>query len=448
MKISEFYKTMYVDASSYDNLRKIASVADGLKNSGRKVINTVVDKNIKNEVKVSRLKSTVAEHTEYLHGEDNLVDVIVNMARRYVGANNLPLLKDEGNFGKRFVNESSADRYISTLGEKYLDYIFPKDDNAILVKQEFEGEQIEPRFYVPIIPLIFVNGSPSAISTGFFQNILPRKINDVIKMVEKYIETGVVKVPKPGWEGFKGTIKQREEKRKWAVYGKFERKNTTTIEITEVPVGIELKDYLLALDSLVENKIISSYTDQSENEKFHFTVRVSRKFTAMDDEEIYEALHLKSTNKKFVENYTVMGENNRIEVFETPEEVFLAYAKIREKFYSLRKEHLISSTIDDLKKLASRYLFVKNIVDGNIVVNGKKKDEILKQIKEIPKIEPDTEGSFEFLLRMPIYSLTKEKMEELMQQIKDKKFQLDEYKATEEKDFWKNDLSLLKSHLK
>jgi len=216
LTITEFYMTMYVDASSYDNLRSIASITDGLKNSGRKVLSTVLDKGIKKEVKVSRLKSTVSEHTEYLHGEDNLASVIVNMARRYTGSNNLPLMKDQGNFGKRFINEASADRYISTSGEKYIEYLYPKADNGILIQQEFEGEKIEPRFFVPIIPMIFVNGSPNAISTGFAQNILPRPVNQIIKMVETYLEKGTIKVPKPGWAGFKGTVKQdTENKRKW-----------------------------------------------------------------------------------------------------------------------------------------------------------------------------------------------------------------------------------------
>ena len=236
--------TMYVDASSYDNLRKIASVTDGLKNSGRKVLTTVLDKNIKSDVKVSRLKSTVSEYTEYLHGEDNLSNVIVNMARRYAGSNNLPLIKDEGNFGKRFINEASADRYISTASEDYLEYIFPKADKGILVQQEFESINIEPRYFVPIIPMLLVNGSRNAISTGFAQNILPRPINQIIKMVESRLEGSTVKVPKPGWVKFKGSVRQGAEKRKWIVLGKFNRVNTTTIEITELPVGVELKKYL------------------------------------------------------------------------------------------------------------------------------------------------------------------------------------------------------------
>jgi DNA gyrase/topoisomerase IV subunit A len=69
MKISDFYNTDYADYASYDNLRKIASAIDGQKNTARKIVCTVMDKNINTELKVSQLSNKMAEHTEYLHGD-------------------------------------------------------------------------------------------------------------------------------------------------------------------------------------------------------------------------------------------------------------------------------------------------------------------------------------------------------------------------------------------
>ena len=47
MKISDFFNNDYVNQASYDNLRKIASVVDGQKNASRKVLYTILEKNIK-----------------------------------------------------------------------------------------------------------------------------------------------------------------------------------------------------------------------------------------------------------------------------------------------------------------------------------------------------------------------------------------------------------------
>src|SRR6056300_196271 len=100
MKISEFFNNDYVDQASYDNLRKIASLVDGQKNASRKILYTVLEKNIKEKVKVSQLGSKVAEYAEYLHG--SLDGVVVNLAQDFTGTNNIPLLQKKGNFGTRF----------------------------------------------------------------------------------------------------------------------------------------------------------------------------------------------------------------------------------------------------------------------------------------------------------------------------------------------------------
>ncbi len=447
MDISNFFSTMYIDASSYECLRKIASVSDGLKNSGRKVIYTVLDKNLNSSVKVSRLKSTVSEHTEYIHGEDNLSPVIVNLARRYTGSNNLPLLKEDGNFGKRFIPESSADRYISTSVEKYLSTIFHKDDNEILVKQEFEGTPIEPRYLVPVIPMLLVNGA-MGIAIGFAQLILPRPLPQIIKMTETFIDTGKVKVPKPGWSNFNGTIENDTvNKRKWIVSGAMNIVNSTTIDITEIPIGITLKDYQNILDDLKDNKVISDYEDRSENDIFNFRVRVTRNFSSMSEKDILSALKLRDADKRFVENYTTMGVDNRILLSETPEELFLTYAKIREEFYTKRKENIIKQLNEDIIFLVSKISFIKNVTEDNIIISKRTKSEIISQLSNFNEIK-EFDGGYDYLLRLPIYSLTKEKIDELMNKMSEKKSELETIQSKTEKQLWKDDLEALKKSIK
>ena len=91
-------------------------------------------------------------------------------------------------------------------------------------------------------------------------------------------------------------------------------------------------------------------------------------------------------------------------------------------------------------------MFVKAIVDKTIVVANKKKDDIVKQIEKQPKILKQ-DGSYEYLLRMQIYNLTAEKLEELKCQIKSKKEEFDSIKKTPVEDMWTNDLHELKKVL-
>ena len=441
MKITKFYETDYIDAASYDNLRKIASVADGLKNSGRKVIHTVIQKNINKDVKVSRIQSTISEFTDYLHGEDNLSDVIVNMARRYVGTNQLPLLKDEGNFGKRFKPKASAGRYIFTHKEPIVDKLFNQDDYFSLKHQTFEDMDIEPRYYIPVLPMLLINGSRDAVSTGFYQNILPRGVAPILKMVKQYVETGKYKIPKPRWDGFEGTITRAPDKdiSKWITTGKWEKTSAYSLTITELPIGYNLVSYKKVLIKLEENKTIQSFTDKSDNEKFKYLVKVPRKFMEMTDDKITSILEL---NKNFTEHFNVMGRENRILEFTTPEEVFDEYVKIREDHYIMRKEYLIAKLTEDVKIAASKFLFIKGVVNQTIIIANTPKAEVEKQLDGTTGIIK-RDDSYNYLLNMAIQSLTKELMEKIYNDIIELKGRLEVVKGQSIQDMWSIDLQLL-----
>ena len=45
-------------------------------------------------------------------------------------------------------------------------YIFPKEDFPVLNYLDDDGTLVEPEFYVPIVPMILINGG-KGIGTGF-----------------------------------------------------------------------------------------------------------------------------------------------------------------------------------------------------------------------------------------------------------------------------------------
>ncbi len=263
MKISEFFNTDFVDYSSYDNLRKIASVIDGFKNSSRKIAHTIIEKGITSELKVSQLNSKMAEFTEYLHGDAS--SVVVTMAQNFPGTNNIPLLDREGNFGTRFIPEASASRYIYTNGSKEMFNLFSKNDKNILINQSFEGTKIEPMFYLPSLPLLFVNGAMGGVSSGFAQDVLPRNPVKIKKYIQDKLENKSRAVKsnslEPYFEGFKGTIEQGDHSKHWLIKGIVEKISIIKVKITELPVGISLKKYIKVLDSLEDQGKIKSYKE-------------------------------------------------------------------------------------------------------------------------------------------------------------------------------------------
>lgn len=436
MKISEFFNKDYVDQASYDNLRKIASLVDGQKNAARKVLYTVLEKNIKEKIKVSQLGSKVAEFAEYLHG--NMDGVIVNLAQDFPGTNNIPLLQKKGNFGTRFAQEASASRYIYTYGTDKFFELFKKEDSPILKHQYFEGKEIEPMFYVPSLPIILINGS-EGVSSGFAQKILSRN-PDLIKQYIKHIISGSKYSEDtfvPYYEGFKGTIVQGETSNQWLIAGTVKRLGINKVEITEVPIGYDLKGYINVLDKLEDDKVIQGYRDFSEEDNFKFEVSIASKdLKSWTDEQLMNKLKL---IKKVSENYTVIDENNKIQVYESAKEIIDHYIKIKLQYMQLRKQYLIKKLEEEIDYDYSKYLFIEMIVQDELIINKRKKDDIVSDLDTVEKILKKND-SYDYLLNMSIQSLTEERLNKLRDDMQEKKHVLAELLKTSIEQLWAKEL--------
>lgn len=447
MKLTEFLNSDYCNYAAYDNTRKICSLVDGQKISARKVLNTVISNNITKDIKVENLMSRTAEQNEYMHGATSLGGVIVNMARRFVGTNNLPLLYNEGSFGARFNNAPGATRYIFTRKEPILDYLFIKDDLPVLIEQIFEGTKIEPKYFAPIIPLLLVNGT-EGISVGFAQLILPRNPREVIKYLLDYLDNKKPDINKllPYYKGFTGKIiRDNECASRFFIRGNFIRENTTNITINELPIKYDLEQYCSVLDDLCEKKIIKSYKDKSTStdDKFRFELKVTREFSELSDEEIMLKLKLIET---VTENYTCLDEKNKIFEATSLNELVDRYISIRLSTYTLRKNYVLRDMAEELKLLVSKYTFIKNVIEGSIKINNIPIEDIYKSLEPIKNIIK-IDDSYEYLLNIKASSFTQDYYLDLKNKILTTKSKFDVLKEKDIKDIWKEELLALLSKI-
>lgn len=435
MLVTDFFKAEYVDYSSYDNLRKIASVMDGQKNASRKVLYTMLEKNITSDVKVTQLSSRCEEFTEYLHG--SIAGVLTNMAQSFPGSNNLPLLQESGNFGTRHVHEASAARYIYASLHENSKNLFCKLDTKNLINQYFEGNKIEPQFYVPTLPVLLINGS-EGVSSGFAQKILPRNPKDVKKAVQNCITGGRRKVDlTPYYEGFSGTVEQGETSNRWLIKGKIKRLSPNRVEISEVPIGYDLKGYIKVLDDLEDAKFINSYIDRSENPFFSFEVKIQSKvLSQMSDEELMQKLKL---IKKVSENYTCIDENNKIKVFDSAYEIVEHYTKVKTEFMAKRYEFISQDLAHRELVASSKYEFIKLVTSDKLIINKRKKADIVSDLDKIDNIHK-VDDSYDYLLNMRITTLTDEKMKELAEQLENISTEKTEHELKTPNDLWLDDL--------
>jgi DNA topoisomerase-2 len=134
---------------------------DGLKPSQRKILFSCFKRKLTAEIKVAQLSGYTSEHAAYHHGEASLNGAIINMAQDFIGSNNLNLLMPNGQFGTRLDGgkDAASPRYVFTQLMKITNMIFHPDDECLLDYLEDDGQKIEPKTYIPVIPMVLVNGA-------------------------------------------------------------------------------------------------------------------------------------------------------------------------------------------------------------------------------------------------------------------------------------------------
>lgn len=432
MKISDFLDNQYANAALYLNYRSTPSAIDGLKNSARKVAYTIKKNNIKNKLKVSNLGSKVVDCSGYLHGDTSIQGTIVTMAQSYCGANNLPILEGIGSFGTRQIPEAAAPRYIFAEPKNYFDKLFKKEDDINLVSQNFEGDEIEPMFYVPTLPLILINGSVG-IGVGFSSKILNRKLENIVEAINNRLDAKEDNdnLFIPYWNGFEGEVKNLRNN-KWEVRGIAEI-NKNKVLITELPISYSLTSYLDKLKKLKDNGVILKYLDYSENDKFKFEVWLSPEESKLSKETIFSDLGLVET---ITESLVCIDEHNAVKEFNSAKEIFDYYFDIKIKYLEKRLKSELKRLEEEEKYLEDVHLFISSVISGTINIKAKK-SELEKQLKDLKFTFIDK------LISLPIYSLTEDKAKEAKIKWQNKVKEVEEMKQQTPVTLWKNDLKEL-----
>lgn len=435
--VTDFLENDFSPSALYLNFRSQPSAIDGLKNSHRKAIYTLKKKNIKDRQKVSQLGPLVAAETDYLHGDVSIIGAITTLGQDYAGTNNLPLLVADGNFGTRFSHDPSAPRYIYTYPQKYFNSIFRKEDDTNLITQIFEGSEIEPRFYVPTIPLLLVNGC-TGIGVGFASKILCRDPLNMIKAIQNTLDKKRLSLNlfTPSFKGFTGDVVSVGNN-KWQIRGKASLSGHK-LTITEIPINYSLTDYISILKKLKDKGLIIKITDLSEDDKFHFELMLSAEEASKDMESIMNDLKLITP---FTESLTCLDANNAIREFKSPKEIFDYYFQVKIEYLNKRIESEIKRLTLESQSLEEIYKFILDVINNKINLKLKKA-EVEKQII--------SRGykSIDRLLNMPLVSITQEKAEEAKNKYESKIQELEAMKKETAESLWKKDLAELEKQLK
>lgn len=448
--ICDFVHRELIHFSNDDINRSIPSVVDGMKPSQRKVqYGSILRKLNKkqDEIKVAQLSGFISEKTSYHHGEASLQGTIVGMAQNFVGSNNLNQLHPSGQFGTRLLGgkDSASPRYIFTYLEEWNRLIFRPEDDAILTYLNDDGTPIEPEYYVPIIPMVLVNGA-QGIGTGFSTTILQYNPIQIIDNLLLMMDSKPIKEMLPWYRGFKGKVEKSDNG--FNIKGNYKvDKERSSIVITELPVGTWTTVYKEHLDKLEEDKVIKGYKDKNTDETVFFDIQLT-------DDNLYDLIEKKKleqvfklTNKETTSNMHCFNKKSVIKKYDTIYDILKEFYEVRLDYYKKRKQYQLDELEKELNVLDWKMKFIEGVIEGTIIVNNQTKEKINEQLTklEFPKLSENK--SYDYLVQMPIYSLSKEKIDELQKKIDNLEEEMELIQSTTEINRWKSELMELKKSI-
>jgi DNA topoisomerase-2 len=493
--------------SMSDNIRSIPSMIDGQKPSQRKVLFAAFKRKLKKELKVSQFAGYIAEHTSYHHGEASMYETIISMARDYVGVNNINLFTPSGQFGSRLGggpklkkgDNSSAARYLCTNLGFMTRMLFNEDDHTLLTYKVDDGLSIEPEWYIPVLPMLLVNGG-MGIGTGYSSFCPSYNPDDIIANIRRNLK-GEPMVPMVPWyRGYNGTVRHLEGHR-YITVGDYIRKGTDTIRIRELPVGAKNCKSFTAYKEFL-GQIIDENNQRAKQAKKDQAAAAAVEDDQGDDEDDLSVLVdlidsynvVKETDTDFIvdikfkpgkleqelannidykfekqmklaflfstSNIHAYDDKGIIQKYDSPEEIITEFSKVRLDFYAKRKGHLLADYQLRHGKASARFKFVTSIIDGSLDIYRKSRAvvEDLLATQGYPRFggstsseevdENNTGGSYQYLMSMQISSFTEETLKDLQKQIEDLTACITVLTNKMPEDLWLDELKMIQAEYK
>lgn len=444
--ISSFINDEFILFSICNVERSLPKLFDGFKESQRKVIFGVhkiwkginAENSFQNDKqKTAQVAVTVAKSSKYHHGETILGSVIIGMTDDFIGSNNIAWFEQKGQFGTRMGGSKDAanPRYSHIRVGKLLPYILRREDTPILTSIIDEGEKVEPQFYLPIIPMVLVNGV-QGIGTGWSSTVPCHDPFEIINWLKlKLVNKETPKFIKPWYRGFTGVIKvidrrlrknpviyknkevieeeepEEENEKEYdpeeeiipgeqaedenvqtkppclsmvseGVYD-FQKANdgTHNVTIKELPIGRWTKPYIAWLESLNEEKKpkgekkFKMLTTNSTTDKVHIEI------IGMKERPNIRKLKLRKTIG--MSNMYLLNEKNRPELYSTSIDIIETFYRKRLLKYAERKQYMLEQIEREIIMLNHRVKFIKAVLAKELIVEKRSKVLIYEDLDKL-----------------------------------------------------------------
>jgi len=125
------------------------------------------------------------------------------------------------------------------------------------------------------------------------------------------------------------------------------------------------------------------------------------------------------------------------------------YCENRLILYAKRKQYLIEQKEEELVILSAKAKFILAVLDNTIDMRNIDDDDLVSKMNELElpmrnEKENDILSGWDYLLRMPMRSMTRKLVEKILEQKDQVETELSELRDTTTKQMWRSDLVVFK----
>lgn len=324
----------------------------------------------------------------------------------------------------------AAPRYLHTHLTPAALAMFRSDDSPLLNYLNEDGKPIEPDQFVPIVPVVLLNGA-AGIGTGFSTYVPNHSLRDVIGNIRALLLGSEPSEMLPSWTGFKGSVEV--DGKDLVVRGLWEQTLNGRISVTELPIGVSIDSFKAFLEG--EKSGVKSFDNNSTDEEVDFSIERSPDRLAEGD--IEKELGLRK--RISIANMHLFDSNGRIRKYESALDILRDFFPVRLQLYERRLAHLIAAKEGELAACSYRALFVSGVLEGRIRLLSASRVEVQRDMGAAG-VPPDYRDR---LLTLPLSALTSEEVKRLMETKQSLETDLANLRKKDGPALWEEDLAEL-----
>jgi DNA topoisomerase-2 len=344
----------------YKILRQIPSYIDGLNISQRKIVAASRSLSSIKCTPLPTFAGRVKETMLYHHSESSLCKTITMLTQKYCGARTIALINSKSiGTGTISAKRTECDgyRYFNIQKDEMVDkYLFPKKDDRFLPINIVDGHKVEPKYYIPIIPLSLLEFYQTS-GAGWMIQTVPRCLTEVLEAIKikinNHLAFGIndhtINLSPETYPNLKCEVEVDGKHR--VLYSVILKKDKQSITINALPPGMWTKDFC---NELNDGGIYKAH-DYTCNNNVHIEIIGTPE--SISDLKIYRIYN---------NNLNFCNEFDTVTMFSDYESIFIQWFYKRLDLYILRYEYLNKKAYLDHKMLLNKIRFIREVkIDPN-----------------------------------------------------------------------------------